>query len=82
MAVLTDTQRRNTWAALMREGTGTFSIAKPDLRDALNAVDDWVDANAASLNAAIPQPARGALTPAQKAQMLVFVVERRFRERT
>ena len=54
------------------------SIVKADLRSAINAVDDWVEANQTAFNTAIPQPARGALSTRQKAALLMLVCERRF----
>lgn len=81
MAVLSDADRLEEWADLMRDMSTageSCSISKAELRAALNAVDQWVSDNAASLNSAIPQPARGALTAAQKARILVRVVRRRF----
>ena len=44
----------------------------------MNAIDDWVQANAAAFNTAIPQPARGTLTAKQKVQLLFHVVSKRF----
>jgi hypothetical protein len=55
-----------------------LAVNRTDFRAALAAIDDWVDANAASFNAAIPQPARTNLTVRQKAQLLEYVVRRRF----
>lgn len=55
-----------------------LTILKADLRAAVDAIDTWVDDNAAAFNTAIPQPARGALTAKQKAALLMFVVEKRF----
>jgi hypothetical protein len=48
------------------------------LQEAVDAVDSWLDANAASLNVAIPVAARTTLTVKQKAQLLVYVIRRRF----
>lgn len=57
----------------------TFStLTKPDIRAAVVAVDAWADANAASFNAALPQPARGVLTVRQKARLLMAVIQRRY----
>jgi len=81
MAVMTNEQRRDAWRAFMddvsrrREPCG---VTKADLRAAFDALDDWFDANAATLNQAIPQPARGALTAAQKAQILALVIRKRY----
>ena len=85
MAVLTDNDRAEEMAQFMRAisakaklpGEG-LEILKPDLRAAINAVDDWVNDNAAAFNAALPVAARTALTTSQKAELLLFVVRRRF----
>jgi len=53
-------------------------INKVDLRAAVNAIDVWVDSNTTAFNNAIPQPARGALTTKQKANLLLYVVRRRW----
>ena len=78
---LTTEQRHDLWAELMRELSrqrASISLTKPELRAAVDAVDAWVEANAASYNSAIPQPARGALSAQQKAQLLMYVVTKRF----
>lgn len=80
MAVLSNADRRDVWAEFMRtpEAGETFGISKTELRAAVDAIDQWVDDNAASFNTAIPQPARGSLTARQKARLLSFVIARRF----
>lgn len=78
MAVLVEEDRVDVWARYMRENDGVATVNKPDLRAAVDAIDDWVNANAASFNTAIPQPARGALTAKQKARLLMMVVKKRF----
>lgn len=81
MAVLPDADRREVWARFMRELSARrepCSLTKVDLRAAVDAIDVWVDANAAAFNAAIPQPARSALTARQKAELLFYVVFRRY----
>lgn len=66
--------------AQLGEVTG---ITKPDLKAAIDAVDDWVDAAQGALappvgfNAALPQPFRSAATVQQKALLLCWVVMRR-----
>jgi hypothetical protein len=79
MAVLSDTDRTDLFAELNRDRTAIdgMSITKADLRAALNAADDWANSNAASYNAALPQPARGAMTSAQKAALLMYVIRKR-----
>ena len=81
MAVLSTIDRRNVMAAYMEEASRTVQglpLTKADLRAAFDAIDNWADANATSLNTAIPQPARGALTAGQKAALLSVVIRRRW----
>jgi hypothetical protein len=81
MAVLPDGDRLSVWAELMQRlslARDSINITKADLRTAINAADDWANTNAASYNSALPQPARGALTSAQKALILMLVVSRRW----
>jgi len=54
------------------------AVTKADLQAAVAAVDDWVVANAASYNNALPTAAKNALTASQKAKLLMYVVERRY----
>lgn len=80
MTVLSEQDRIAAWTEFMRDAnTGTFgALSKADLRAAVNALDAFLDTNAATINAAIPQPARGALTTRQKALLLMYVVARRY----
>lgn len=81
MAALSETDRVALWAEFMRELSSErepCAVTKHELLAAVNAVDDWVEANKASFNTAIPQPARANLTAAQKARLLAFVVRQRF----
>ena len=52
--------------------------AKADVKAAVDAVDDWVVANAASYNSALPTAFKNNATAAQKARLLTYVVERRY----
>jgi hypothetical protein len=78
MAILRDPERIAAWREFMQAPDGECAIVKADLRAAINAADAWVDAAASSFNAALPQPARGALTSKQKARLLTLVVQRRY----
>lgn len=81
MPVLTDADRSAQWARAMRDMSDVreaLGVNKPELRAALDAIDGWVEANAASFNAAIPLPARTALSAKQKARLLMLVLQRRF----
>ena len=82
MALLDETNRVQVWAEFMRDESRdgqAMGLTKADLRAAADAADDWADANAASFNAALPQPARSALTARQKAKLLVAVLDRRYK---
>jgi hypothetical protein len=82
MAVLSNADRASVSQALLadicqaREGLG--ALTKADFRAAVDAADDWANTNSAAYNTAIPQPARGALTSAQKARLLEYVVRQRW----
>ncbi len=81
MAVLTDVDRKNIWANYMRKLSkrhDSISIIKSELRDAVNAVDNWIDSNQTSYNNSLPTPARTTLTQKQKAELMVFVIQRRW----
>lgn len=70
------TNRAKIVAQIIRD-VGWPGLSKPDIKAAIDAVDDWADANAASFNTAIPQPTRGVATAAQKALLLAYVCMRR-----
>ncbi len=77
---LNEVDRAATSTALQRNWSTLglpCGITKADLRAAVDAVDAWCDANQASFNAAIPLPARTALSAAQKAWLLAYVVRKR-----
>ena len=82
MAVLDEAARVAVWAELMRKYSNdgeTIGITKVDLRAAINALDDYMNDNAAAMNNELPQPAKGTLTAAQKALVLSFVVLKRYK---
>lgn len=81
MAVLPDADRKTIWSEFMSELSserGALGVTKADLRAAFDALDDFMNTNATAINTAIPQPARAALTTAQKARLLMFVVRKRY----
>lgn len=80
MAVMSDEERRRTTAHLMRNWPRTLGPLpglKSDARAVVNAIDDWIDANQASLNSALPQPFRGAASLDGKTFAFCLVAERR-----
>ncbi len=81
MAVLTPAQRiavRSELAQAVSDLRESIGVTKDDLLAAVNAIDQWIDDNKLALNNAIPQPARGALTAAQKARLFMLVARARF----
>ena len=78
MAVLVDADRALVLTQWMRQNREDCGVTKADVRAAVDALDLYLDTNATAINTAIPQPARGALTSAQKARLLSLVALRRF----
>ena len=81
MAILSNGDRGVAQRRLMdrlskdREPMG---LNKPDLLAAVNDADQWVSDNAVGFDSALSVRARAALTRQQKAELLMFVVSRRF----
>jgi hypothetical protein len=81
MPVLSDDIRENIWSDFMQTVPGTIgACTKADLRDAVNALDDWITNSAPTLDQGIPEPARSALDPHQKTKMFLLIVEKRYAE--
>ena len=82
MAVLSTDDRKRIWRGLMRKWSATHetvgAVNKADLQAAVDAIDDWIDQNAAAVNSAMPQPARGQLTLAQKNLLFCAVATMRY----
>lgn len=79
MTVLADQDRADLWADYMKDNSAPWGVlTKTDIRAAVNALDDFFNTNAATINSSIPQPARATLTTTQKARLLQFVIERRY----
>ncbi len=81
MAALNEGDRQALWKQFMADFSGRFEpvgLSKVEARAALDAADDWVDANAASFNSALPAAAQSGLNAAQKSRLLTFVVNRRW----
>lgn len=78
MAVMQDADRVAVWAEWMRDNRESVSVTKTDIRAAINAADQWVSDNQGNFNSALPVASRAALNAAQKARVLMFVIQRRF----
>jgi len=80
MAVLPDAQRKAA-RSLFVYGPGAtheIDLSKMDLRAAIDATDEWINDNSASFNTALPEPAKSNLTAAQKARLLMVVIQKRW----
>jgi hypothetical protein len=79
VAVLSDADRADVNAQFQREAVNILNlgITKAELRAAVNAADDWAEANASAFNTAIPQPARSAMSLKQKTLLLNYVIFKR-----
>jgi hypothetical protein len=62
---------------LSRDGE-TVTITKPELRAAVDAIDQFFHDNAAAINNTLPQPARANLTTAQKSRLLRIILKYRY----
>lgn len=81
MATMTEPDRITTWAELMRAISADgepVAINKAELKAAVDAIDDFFDANAATLNNALPAAAKAGLTTEQKARLLMAVISHRY----
>jgi hypothetical protein len=81
MAALPENDRLRVWRGVMRFWSNereTLSVTKAELRAAVDAADDWADANATSFNTALPAAFRNTATPGQKALLLAVVVIARY----
>lgn len=82
MTLLDETSRADLWAELMRDLSRereTIALTKPELRAAVDAVDQWIEDNQASFNAALPAAARAGLTTKQKVKLFFYVAQKRFK---
>jgi hypothetical protein len=77
MAVLPALDRTRVAAQFMREMTTPSSYTKAELNAAIAAADDWVEANAAAYNTALPVAFRTNASVGHKALLLAYVIMRR-----
>jgi hypothetical protein len=76
MAVMDAINRARCAAQFMRE-VALPGLVKADLTAAVAAADDWVEANSAAYNTALPQPFRNVASTTVKGLLLCFVIMRR-----
>ena len=80
MALLPDAARAGLVRQFCDDNRDPIAAIKPEIRNAVNALDDWFDSTAATINAAIPTAPRNKLTAAQKSRLLAAIVLRRFQD--
>lgn len=83
MAKLSAQKRIEGWQELMQNyelSQGAKDLSKFDLKAAFDAFDDAIDNNAPTINGWLPQPFRGAATPADKAFLMQLVLIKRYLE--
>lgn len=73
---LTATEREMAFRTFLRREAPP-NITKPDLRTAVDAVDAWLDDNAASFNQALPDSFKTTATTQQKYLLLLYVLLKR-----
>jgi hypothetical protein len=81
MALLDDTDRVAVWKDFMQRmapENRAGPMTKADFRAAIDAMDAYVAANAASINAAFPTAARVALTNVEKIGVFAYVALKRY----
>lgn len=81
MAVLDDLDRADVWADFMRRMCSCQRdgpMTKADFRAAVDAMDVYVNNNAAAINNAFPVAARTALTNVEKIGVFAYVALKRY----
>lgn len=81
MAALGSQARQRIAAHFMRvwdvAAFGGIAVDKVALRAAIDATDDWIDANQTAFNNALPQPFRGTVPISAKTLLFCLVAMRR-----
>jgi hypothetical protein len=81
MAILTEEERQKLCGDYQGASSNIWEllgVTKAQMRAAVDATDDWIEANQASFNSALPLPARTALTSKQKVRLFLSVAQMRF----
>lgn len=81
MAALTTQQRQDVrarYSQIVSNRRELFGLTRDELDAAVAAIDDWIEANAAAFNSALPVAARTKLTAAQKAELFSVVAMKRY----
>ncbi len=76
--VLPEGDRADAWARWMQDNADDTAFTKTELRAAVDATDDWIEANQASYVAVLPAPFRTQSTSEQKVMLFSYVTAKRF----
>lgn len=77
MAALPTVDRQRVCFHWMRENLEACGFTKAQLQAAVDATDDWIDANQSAYNTALPAAFRNNATLTQKTLLFCFVAMRR-----
>lgn len=77
MATLSESDRFGIWADFMSNLPGPTALEKGEIREAVDAVDDWLDAADDTITAALPEPAKSELTAEQRRRLFMLVLTKR-----
>lgn len=81
MAALTEQDRVDLWAEWMRRNVDPVgALTKAEVRQAVDDIDDWFNANKASLLAALSEPGASELSGSQIARLATMILEKRWLE--
>ncbi len=81
MATLPEADRTTIWSHFMKICSSLsekLNLTKSDVKEAVDAADQWVEDNQTSYNDALPLAARTNLNSRQKARLLMEIVKRRY----
>jgi hypothetical protein len=78
MAVLSAADRDAVTEEFMTKNMAPLNLLAVDIAAMTAALDDYFNLHAVDVNAAIPLPARTAMSQAQKAQHLTYLIAQRY----
>ena len=81
MAILSDEERaevRHKYSLEFSQRREGLALTKAEIREAVNATDQWVEDNKASFNSALPEPFKTTATSKQKSELLTYIVKKRW----
>lgn len=74
MAVLDEQDRIELWRTFMQRLDGSTPLTKHEIKNAVDAVDNWLDQVDSSIRQALLEPARSTLTEQQVRGLFMLVL--------